>query len=166
MKKYILPLFFVILSGNLFAQKFKVPENYKFETSDDYAPYENDIVQCVEWLVETPVYQYTGKRKEAYAFLLKWLTGSPYVHIEIRQEIVTFMNSSPDFLMIFMGGWAKYSIEEKDFDDKVMGNLAGLESVISFYNQNKGAIPKDKNVEKYIKMKKKGKLKKYVEENI
>lgn len=144
------------------AQDFNVPKDYAFETADDYKPYEDDIVSCVEWLIETPVYQYTDKRKSANAFLLKWLTGSPYVHIEINPEIVTFLNTSPDLLIIFMGGWARYSITTENYDDKINGNIKGIEAVSSFYNQNKGIIPKDKNVEKYIKLQKKGKLKTFV----
>jgi len=34
-----------------------------------------------------------------------------------------------------------------------MGNLKGIESVIDFYQKNKTSLQKDKNVEKYIKMK-------------
>jgi hypothetical protein len=79
---------------------------------------------------------------------------------------VSFAGTSPDLLMVFLGGWAKHSIESEAYDDKVAGNLAGLESVIEFYETNKGVIPKDKNVEKYIKMKKKGALRDFVEKKV
>jgi hypothetical protein len=95
---------------------------------------------------------------------MKWISGSPKVHIEIKQEIVTFMDS-PDLLMIFIGTWAKYSIESKDFNNKINGTMTGIESVIDFYTKNKGQISKNKGVEKYIKMKEKGTLKEYVEKN-
>ena len=166
MKKYILLLSAILVSSIAFAQEFQVPENYAFETAEDYKPYEKDVVACVDWLIETPMYQNPSKRKEASAFLLKWLMGSPYVHIEINPEIVNFAGSSPELLLAFMGGWAKYAIETEQFDDKVGGNLAGLESVIEFYETNKGVLPKDKNVEKYVKMKKKGSLRQYVEKKI
>ena len=91
--------------------------------------------------------------------------GSPYVHIEIKPEIVTFMGTAPELLLMFMGGWAKYSIETEDYNNKTAGSLAGIEMVINFYEKNKSFLPKDKNVESYIKMKKKGTLKEYVEKN-
>jgi len=75
------------------------------------------------------------------------------------------MGTSPDLLMIFMGGWAKYSLESKDFKNKNSGSMAGIESVIEFYTKNKDFMPKDKNIEKYIKMKDKGTLKEYIEKN-
>jgi len=115
--------------------------------------------------MQTPIHGQTAKRKDANTFLLKWLSGSPNVHIEIKQEIVTFMGTSPDLLMVFMGGWAKYSLESKDFDNKIKGSKAGIEAVIDFYNANREFMTKDKNVEKYVKMKNKGTLDGYIEKN-
>ena len=166
MNKYTFFISFFLVSTTAFSQEFHVPDNYSFETAEDYKPYEKDVLNCVDWLIEMPMFQNPAKRKEASAFLLKWLMGSPYVHIEINPEIVTFAGSSPELLLAFMGGWAKYSIESENFDDKAGGNLAGLESVIEFYETNKGVLPKDKGVEKYAKMKKKGTLKQYVEKTI
>jgi hypothetical protein len=165
MKTITLTLILATISLGLFSQDFEVPENYKLDKSEDYAIYEQDVIKCFEWLMKTPINEQATKRKEANAFLLKWLSGSPNVHIEIKQEIVTFMGTSPDLLMIFMGGWAKYSLESKDFKNKIAGSKAGIESVIEFYTRNKDFLKKDKNIEKYIKMRKKGTLKAYIEKN-
>lgn len=165
MKTTILSLILMIISFGLYAQDFEVPKNYKLDQAEDYAAYEQDIVNCFNWLMETPINKQIVKRKEANAFLLQWLSGSPNVHLEIKKEIVTFMETSPELLMIFMGGWAKYSLESEDFSSKLAGNLAGIEYVIEFYTKNKDLMPKDKNVEKYIKLKNKGTLKEYIEEN-
>lgn len=165
MKTIVSALIFLTISLGLFGQDFNVPKDYKLVKAEDYAPYEQDIINCVDWLVKTPLNEQPEKRKEANTFLLKWLTGSPNVSIEIKQEIVTFMGTSPDLLMIFMGGWAKYSLESKDFNNKVEGCKAGINSVIEFYKSNRQVLPKDKNVEKYIKMKDKGTLSEYIEKN-
>lgn len=165
MKKLTFVLLFVTMTIGLNAQDFEVPKNYTLDKVEDYASYEQDVINCVGWLMKTPLNVETEKRKNANAFLLKWLTGSPNVHLDIKQEILTFMTTSPDLLMIFMGGWAKYSLETKDFDDKVAGNHAGIISVIDFYTKNKELMRKDKNVEKYIKMKEKGKLKDFIKKN-
>lgn len=164
MKTIRLTLILTILSFGLLAQDFEVPKNYKLENAKDYDTYENDVVNSVNWLIKTPLNEQADKRKEANAFLFKWISGSSKVHIEIKQEIVTFMDS-PDLLMIFMGAWTKYSIESKDFNDKINGTMTGVESVIDFYTKNKGLISKNKGVKKYIKMKEKGTLKEYVEKN-
>jgi hypothetical protein len=164
MKAIGLTVIFILFHFAAPAQDFEVPKNYKLETSKDYDTYEKDIVNCVNWLTNTAVNVQTDKRKEANAFLLKWLSGSSKVHIEIKQEIVTFMDNG-ELLMIFIGSWAKYSLESGDFNNKIKGTSAGLESVIDFYTKNKGLIPKNKGVDQYLKMKEKGTLKEYIEKN-
>ena len=165
MKTITLSLVLVAISFSLYAQDFEVPENFNPEKAEDYAPYEQEVIKCFDWLMSTPLNENPAKRTEVNGFLLKWLTGSPTVHLEIKQEIVTFMGTSPDLLMIFLGGWAKFSLESKEFDDNIAGSLAGIESVIAFYVKNKDLLPKDKHIEKYIKLKNKGTLKNYIEKN-
>lgn len=165
MKKSVLSCFLLLFSVLVFAQEFEVPDNYTLNTDEDYDKYEQDVVRCFNWLLATPLGNEPNKRKDSNAFLMKWLMGSSKVHIEIKPEIVTFMNTSPELLMIFMGGWATHSLTSQDFDNKVAGSLAGLESVMNFYTQNKPVLGKIKEVEKYIKLKSKGKLKRYVAKN-
>lgn len=154
----------LLVSTLIYAQEFEVPENYVLKKAEDYAKYESDIIKCVDWLMATPLNEQKNKRQDAGAFLVAWLTGSPNVSIEIKQEIVTFIGS-PDLLLIFMGGWTKYALESKDFEDMVAGTTAGIEAVMDFYTRNKAYLEKNKEVEKYIKMKTKGTLKDYIEKN-
>lgn len=165
-KTIILTFTISIFSLGLFSQNFEVPQNYKLEKAEDYAPYENDVIKCIDWLRETPLLAEPLMRREANTFLLKWLTGSPYVHLEIKESVVNFLSTSPDLLMIFLGGWAKYSLETKDYDNKLEGSIAGIESVIYFYTKNRENLPRDKNVEKYIKKQKQGKLRAYLENKV
>ena len=166
MKKITFLAILLLFSTSSFSQvNLSIPKDYKLENAEDYKPLENDVLNAIKWLSETKINEQTEKRIEVNAFLLKWLMGSPYVHIEINPEIVTFIGTAPELLLMFMGGWAKYSIEAEDYNNKTAGSLAGIEMVINFYEKNKSFLPKDKNVESYIKMKKKGKLKEYVEKN-
>ena len=165
MKTIKLVLLLSFITNLLFSQKFEMPENYKLETAGDYKLYEQDVIRGINWLLETPVNEQPAKRKEVNTFLLKWISGSPHVHIMIKSSVVTFIETSPDLLMVFMCGWTKYSIESKQFDDNVGGSLAGIEAVVAFYTKNAELQVKDKNVEKYIKLKSKGKLKEYLEKN-
>ena len=166
MVKFKFLLIAVLLSTmNIVAQDFTVPTNVKLDKAENYALYEQDVLNAINWLTETSITEQQAKRKDVNSFVLQWLSGCPYVHIEIKPEIVTFMGTTPDFLIMFMSGWAKYSIETKDYDNKIAGSLAGIEMVIAFYEKNKVSLPKDKNVEKYIKMKDKGTLTKYVTKN-
>ncbi len=164
MKAIGLVLILTMISLGAVAQDFEIPKNVKLETAKDYDDNEGNVVNAVNWLAKTPINEQKDKRKEVSAFLFKWISGSSKVHIEIKEEIVNFMDNG-DLLMIFMGSWTKYSIESNDFNDKVKGTTAGIEAVIDFYTVNKEQISKNKGVEKYLKMKEKGTLKEYIERN-
>jgi hypothetical protein len=166
MKKLIGILMFTILTSSLIAQEFEVPNNYVFTTKDDFAKYEGDILKGIDWLLKTPINIQPEKRKDVNAFVMAWLTGSPTVSVEIKPEIVSFMKPNADLLMIFMCGWTKYSLETREYNNKIMGNQKGVEAVIEFYLKNKEHLKKDNNVEKYIKLKEKGKLEEYISKNV
>lgn len=166
MKNLFLLLLVSVLTMPVLAQKFEVPKDYTLELKEDYAPYEQDVIDAVEWLVSTAISEETKKRKEVNTFLMKWLTGSPNVMIEINSEVLPFMSKCSDCLMIFMGGWAEYSLKEKDFKNKLKGNLAGIEKVIEFYSKNKSSLGKIKSIENLIKMQKKGNLEEHIASQI
>lgn len=165
MKKVTGILMLTILTINVFSQEFEVPKNYAFSNKEDYTKYEADILKSIQWLTDTPIQTQPEKRKEINAFVIQWLTGSPDVSVEVKTEIVNFINPNPELLMIFMCGWTKYSIETKDYKNKVIGNQKGIEAVIDFYTKNRENLKKDKNVEKYIKMKEQGTLEEYITKN-
>jgi len=165
MKRVFGILMFSVLAFNLVAQEFEVPKNYVLSKKEDYAKYESDILKSIEWLTNTPINTQPAKRKEVNAFVMKWISGSPDVSIGIKPEIVNFMEPNAELLMIFMCGWTKYSLETKDYKNNVSGSQKGIEAVIDFYTKNKENLKKDKNVEKYIKMKEKGKLEEYIKKN-
>lgn len=165
MKRLAITLFITTLALGLFAQSLEVPKDYKLKNAEDYEQYEDNIVECVNWLIKTPITKKTATRKNANKFVLEWISGSPKVLVEIQPKIVNFMGSYPDYLLIFMGGWAKYSIENDEYKDKVAGSLAGIEAVIEFYKNNKDDLKKEKHIEKYIKMQQKGTLKDYIKKH-
>ncbi len=166
MKKAIGFLMFTIIAVGVYAQEFEVPEDYAFSTNEDYAKYETDILNGIDWLIGTPIKDQPVKRKEVNSFVILWLTGCPNVSVEVNTDIVNFFDSNPELLMIFMCGWTKYSLETKDYKNKIMGNVKGIETVIDFYTRNRGNMEKDKNVEKYIKMKEKGTLEEFITKSI
>lgn len=165
MKKLFSILMFSFLTFNLFAQEFEVPKNYVLKGKEDFSKYESEVLKGIDWLFQTPINSQSDKRKEVNMFILSWLEGSPTVSVEIKQEIVSFMKPNPDLLMIFMCGWTKYSLENKDYNNKIKGSQKGVEAVIEFYVKNKENLKKDKNVEKYIKLKEEGKLEDYITKN-
>jgi len=136
----------------------------ELKTKEDYIKYEEKFIDDYKWLINTPLGKDQQKRKEKNAFILQWVSGCPYIHVDISEKIVTYPKCG-ECLMIFLGGWADYAIKTKEYDNKYKGNLIGTESVINFYKKNKSIIGKNKGVEKLIKLQDQKKLNDYIKSN-
>jgi len=171
MKSLLFTAFLSFFALGLNAQQFEVPADVTLEEASDYPQYENDIVKCYEWLKATAPGEEQGKKDEANKFMITWILGSPSVSVEINQQIVTFMESSPEMLSIFLGAWAHYSLTNDHSQDKVKCTEAALNAVIDYYETFRDKMKKDKNIEAFIKMKAKDKKEKttdfeqYVKDN-
>lgn len=160
----LLSCFFAIFQ-EVDSQEFVAPENYSLVKAEDYAPYEAAVLQCIDYLERVPQDEKSQNRVNCTMFLLKWLSGCPYISIEINSYVNDLSNKNPSFIMIFMGGWAKYALEHKDDKNKLNGHVAGLRSVIDVYKAGNG-IKKDKKIEKLIKIDDKQGLIDWVKEQI
>ena len=133
-------------------------------TKEEFVASEKNLISIINWLENTPLNQQPDLRKNNYAYLVAWLTNSPTVSIEINSEIITFTEKNSDLLIIFMGGWAKYTLENNYSTDVVKGTLAGIRSAIKVYNKNIG-IKKDKEMDKLIALDTKGELEKWISDH-
>jgi len=145
--KILICLLFV--NTSIFAQVLEIPKDIKLENAEDYQKTEYLVINSTEWLLKTPVTENQAKRKEINAFLMKWLSGSPTVTIELVSGIVPL--DCGDCLMSFMSGWAKYSLENNYSKDKVECAIAGAENTIEFYEKNKSSLGKNSDIEKLHK---------------
>jgi len=166
MNRLSLIIVFALAATTTFAQDFEVPQNPTLRTNEDYVAQEPNILAAIDWLMKTPPGDQKDKRQDVDAFLLKWMTGTKAISMGIDSKILTFMESSPDLLTIFMAGWTKYALETKEGDNQVTGNIHGLGAVIDYYIKFKQSTAKDKHVEKYVKMKADGTLSKFIEKNV
>lgn len=157
----ILIAFLSLLTFQSIAQNYTVPKGYTLEEKEDYVDYEEEVLEGITWLENTPVNQNEQKRQEASKFLLQWMMGAPNVSIGIDETVTGLSNKNPNLLLSFMGGWTKFALENpEEKDNAARGYLAGIQSVIKVYQLNVGkGMKKDKKVEELIKLQKKGELK-------
>lgn len=111
-------------------------------TNEEFIESEEQVLATINWLETTPFDEQEDKEKQK-ALLFAWLTNSPTVTLELNADILTF-TKNPDLIIIFMGGWAKYSLENNYSKDNTQGSLAGLKSVIKVYKNL--SLKKDKEV--------------------
>jgi len=139
----------LIVTTNSFSQEKQLLDDLP-STKEDFVKSEPLVINTVDWLESTPINQDNEKRKLLNAKLLAWLINSPTVTIELNST-TPFAKKNPDLLIVFMGGWTKYCLQNSYSKDAVQGNLAGIKSAIKLYQLGKG-IKKDKEMEKLIDM--------------
>jgi hypothetical protein len=160
----LISIFFVISINQLKSQDFEVPKNYVLSSNADYQKYETEIIACANWLENFPLDKDEMKRKEANAFLMQWLTGTPNVSINLNADLVSkYTEKNPQLLMIFMAGWTRYSLENNYSKDQQKGYYEGYKSMINVYKKGIG-ISKDKNMGKLVEVYDKGELENWVKE--
>jgi hypothetical protein len=154
---FLILVSFFTLTKLAIAQSYEVPKDYQLKAKDDYAKYETDVINTVDWLQRTSWDDEQAKRKEANAFFVAWITGSPTVSISVGAPLTKLANKNPELLITFMGGYTKYVLQHKDAPDVHAANVAGLKALIAKYQSEKNH-KKDSAVEKLIKTDQDGKL--------
>lgn len=164
--KSLLTLICFIFAASAFAQELTVPPLDGMKTEADYNKYEKDVIACANWLEETPLNKDREKRVQANAFIMKWVTGSSNVTIGLDANVMsTLADKNEQLLVLFISGWARYSLQNNYSKDNQKGYLEGLKSLINVYKKGID-IKKDKDVEKFVEMDEKGQLEAWVKENV
>ncbi len=132
---YVFALCTLLVAGSsLSAQTFEVPRDVKLEQQEDYKKYEQDVVQAADWLVATNLDMETVKRREVNTFLVRWLTGTPDITIQIGDGLTALFNENSELLIIYMAVYGKYCIQHKDAQqpDAIK---AALDAVLTVYKK-------------------------------
>ena len=153
MHKTLLTGIALFIGSSLVAQAFTIPD-YQFKTKADYREHHAHILQCIEWLESTPYREQILQRQDAHSYLLAWLEGTPDVTVELQGYVVDLTKKNPELLILFFGGWIRYSLNHPDHQKGIiMNHVEGLESLVSFYKKNVGAeLKKNNKLEKLVKM--------------
>ncbi len=144
---------------------FEVPKDYSFKSNADYRKYEPDILKCIDYLEKAPVDDFSNNRREINTFFLKWMEGTPDVDVSLDKSIMDLCDVNKNFLIIFMGGWAKYSLRNNYDRDQARGYLAGIESLLKVYQLGNG-VKEDQDVAALIKIQKDGKLEEWANNHL
>ena len=162
-KKILLLAVFVALVGSgMKAQTMEytkyVTPDYKITNAASCKPYNHNITECIHWLENVSPNIFKEEQAKAKQFLTEWATLSSDVQIVMDEKIVTFINSSPDMIIYYIGGWARKSILTKNKLFKSDYAYAGLQSVINYYKRYNKLVNYDANIEKLIQLEEEGGL--------
>jgi hypothetical protein len=153
------------LSIGVSAQTSELLHNPLPTTKEEFTASEPSVINTVNYLESTPIDKEGDAWRIQGAMLLAWLTGAPQVTIEIDAKTMTFSKKNPELLIVFMGGWTRYALQNTYSKDKIQGTVAGVKSAIKVYKMGNG-FKKDKEMEKLIKLDEAGGLESWVVEKL
>lgn len=159
---FILSLFFV---KTIFAQKFKVPDNYAFEKKEDYKKYSGDVVKCADWLEKAKFNDGDEEFNRAVNFLGEWVSGCPYANFDKNVRIDAVFADCPKLRVYYMGGWARNAIENNYKTGKAENYLAGLRTALKVYKLNR-SLSRSKSIDDLEKVDRSGNLKEWVTDRL
>lgn len=159
-------LIILFFSFNLLsAQEFIVPKNYSFTYPEDYKKYESEIAKCIDYLYQLPLDSQIVKRKEASAFFINWIYGTPDVSVVIYKDVIPFITDQTLF-EIFLCGYVKKVFELQDDKQLRACYQEGIIYVINYYEKNRSNLKYRGSVKKYARMHKNGKLEGFLRKHI
>jgi len=170
MKKSFLAILLFFWIFSLFSQTLVVPKDYKLEKAEDFDFYQPKVIECIKWIVETPLQQSSDIRQEVNSFLMKWFSGTQKITLNVNKIIQPLVDEldykySEDLLMIYLGTMAKYMLENPNDKDKFKIYQKGMNSMMECYTKSH---PEEKSraMNYYFKLKDKNKLDKYISSNM
>ncbi|MET4105317.1 hypothetical protein [Hymenobacter sp. UYP22] len=143
---------------------YKAPTGYSFQTADDYAEYEPQVIAAVNWLEKTPMNQQAALRKETDQFLFQWISGSSSVSVQLQKYVADLAGQDSELLMLFMGGWARYQLQHPETKDPAVLNTEGIRTMLRAYQT--GGFKKNKQLDELVKLDSKGTLAEWVKKQL
>ena len=163
--RYLFTLLLALTFTVSYGQELVIPE-VTYVSPSDYLDQQEKVLEVIDYLQYSPANAEQEKRKEAMAFLIQWLEGSPTVSVTLEGFITPFM-AYGESLAIFLGGYTKYVLQTGgDNPDPVMANLAGTERVVEYYLANQSVYGRHKELDKLVKQREKGRLRRWVEKSL
>ena len=134
----------------------KVPKSEK-----EFKKSEPDFMKAVLWLETTPIDTTTNLRVKMNAWVLMWISDCPYITVSIKAGLANIFEKNAHLMMVWIGGYTRYCLENNNSKDDLKANVAGIRSAINCYKLG-GQVTTDDALEKVIDADKEGKLEDWV----
>ena len=114
---------------------FSLPENISLKNKEDYAKYENLVIQSAIWLEKTDMDKDPDKRKRIDAFVIKWVAGTPAFTLNLEDPVSVLTDRNPELLALYIASYARNILEDKKGSSNFTATKAALKSITSVYKK-------------------------------
>jgi hypothetical protein len=150
-------LFAFLFTGECKASNSVLPDHIVLDQRLDYLQYESYLIPCINWLQQTPLSADMKERRRVDNFIMYWLQKNTEVAVTIPDYLVKFQNINSEFYFLYNGGWIKHALENKDDSKRVNYFLAGMRSMLNYYDADMG-VKKNDYMDYLVALDKQGKL--------
>lgn len=151
MKKGILFFVFFVSSLSLWAQDFTSLDLNSFKKAEDYVKAEPKVLECANFLLQTPHEENNLNRLTATQYILKWMEGTDYT-FNIDANAVELTDGNNDLFGLYMTSMTKVVLENKDVEltaDEVHNKV--VELLIAYCKNEKNNMKPTKKLKKLMK---------------
>lgn len=162
---YIIFISFLMGIKPSFAQeRLKLSDKMVFEDVEDFQKYEPKVILCAKWLVDTALNVGTDNRKIINSFILQWMSGVPYIEVEISEPIQKIIGKNDNLLPIYLSNYASYLLRNKD--NNIHNAIkSGLIAMMKVYSKKINII-KNPEMDKILILDKETSLNTYIDKSI
>ena len=151
MKKVFLCLVLVISSLNLFAQDYTSLDGSQLKTKEDYVKAEPKVLECSNYLLNTPYEANNLNRLMAMQYILKWMEGTSYT-FEINANAVELTDGNQDLFGLYISTMPKVVLENKEANlsaDEIHNRVVNM--LIEYCKNEKNNMKPTKKLKKLMK---------------
>ncbi len=153
MKQFVIIFLLVIGSGNIISsQNFSSLQDVKFEDSEMYEEYIDQVFDCCYYVVQTPYDKKDDERVAAVDFITRWAKGAPLYNIEISERVKLLFEEREDLISLYSGCYLKLVLELEETDVNIIEEKA-IESVIKYCSNDQNKLKMTKGMKEFAELK-------------
>ena len=151
MRKVILCLVLVFSSLNLFAQDYTSLDAGSLQKMEDYVKAEPKVLECSNFLLNTPNEANNLNRLSAMQYVLKWMEGTDYT-FSIDSKAAELTDGNNDLFGLYVTTMPKVVLENKGAklsDEEIHNRVVDL--LIAYCKNDKNNMKPTKKLKKMMK---------------
>lgn len=165
MKCFLTLLLSFCLNGLLQAQKLPDLSSISLAKESDFNAAANDAaLKVATYLLSQPIDADVSSRKEAGAFLVKWMEGTPDYSFQLEPSVMALTDQNPEILSVVFAGMVEYVLNNPQKKDEVAATtIASVKKLIAYASDPAHHLTGNKSLQGAAAADKKGKLRGYLD---
>ena len=144
-----------LLAGSVFSQDFEALSKYEFTNVESYKTERSKVLECANYLFNTPSNTAELNRLTALQYIMKWMEGTPAFTFEIGEEAMKLSKGNTDLLGLYFAGMTKVVLDNEGDTLNAQQIYKRTEALLVDYCANSANKMKpSKTLKKLIKLQK------------